>query len=106
MLADGVAAALAAGDACAAKAEADRLGTATVAAINAGRVPPPFQEPLLAEAQELAARIECAPPPPPAATDEDDDDGDRARKGKGKGKGKDKDRDGGKGRRGRGEEDD
>lgn len=75
---------LAAGDACAAAAEADDLVHRTMEAVQAGQVPPPLQEDLLAASQELLHGIECvpqepAPPaeePPPADPGEDEDDED------------------------------
>jgi hypothetical protein len=57
----------------------------TVEAIQAGEVPPPLQEELLAGAQELLHGIPCAPeeapppgeePPPPTGDRDDDDDDD------------------------------
>lgn len=105
--ADAVAAHLAAGAPCAAAGEADDLVHATVAAIQAGQVPPQLQEELLAGAQELLHRIECLPaasPPPAEPHDDGDDDRDDDRgedddedededergedKGKGRGKGR------------------
>ena len=103
--ADAVAAHLAAGDACAAAGEADDLVHATVAAIQAGDVPPPLQEELLAGAQSLLHGIDCqvsAPAPAPAPAPEDDEGDDdedededeekpekeKRDKGMGKGKGK------------------
>ena len=77
---DRVAAALDAGDPCRALVLAHALQQQTIAAVNSGRVPGPFHEPLQATANDLAGRIVCVAPP------EDDDKG----RGKGKGKGKDK----------------
>lgn len=102
-----VADALDRGDGCAAEHEAAQLVEQSLTAVNAGEVPPPLQEELLGTAQDVAARIECAPPPPPAPAggDEKDDDkddkdekdekdkdeeGDGEGKGNGKGRGNDK----------------
>jgi hypothetical protein len=65
-----IAAALAAGDACGARAQASRLQTAVIAAVNARRVPPDFLEPLTSAVNSLPERIVCTPPAPtqPAAT--------------------------------------
>ena len=75
---DAVAEALAAGDGCTARRRATSLQRTVIAAINARRVPPAFQEPLLGAANELAGRVRCQPPspPPPApvVVDEGDDD--------------------------------
>jgi hypothetical protein len=62
---DEVAQALAAGDACRAASLAQQLQRETVASINAGRVPAPFQEQLASAATDLVARIQCPPAPPP-----------------------------------------
>jgi hypothetical protein len=75
---DAVAARLDAGDGCGALDEARGLQQQAIAAINARRVPPPFQESLLAATNEIVARITCVPAPPP--NDE--------HRGKGKGHGK------------------
>jgi hypothetical protein len=72
---DKVAEALDAGDPCRALNEARGLQQATIEAINAGRVPGPFQEHLTSTVGDLVARIQCVPPT--------DDERDR-------GKGKDK----------------
>jgi hypothetical protein len=61
---DDVAAKLDAGDGCGALAAAQELQRRTIAAINADRVPAALQEPLSAAANDLPARIHCAPPPP------------------------------------------
>ena len=95
-----VAAALRAGDECTADREADRLRAAAIAAVNERRVPPPYQEELLANVNQLAERVLCRPPPavepaptpaPPAA-DEDVDENDDERRGRGKGNGKRRDK--------------
>jgi hypothetical protein len=94
--ADAVAAAAERGDDCAAKARAEDLQRQTVAAINAGGVPPELQEELQSAVNGLAVRLECAPKlspaepegaPPAALPEDDDEDADRG-KGKGRGKGK------------------
>lgn len=77
---DGVAEALRAGDTCKALRLAQDLQRQTIAAINTGRVPAAFQEPLQDRVNDLAGRIRCAPPPPSAEHG----------KGKGEGKGKKK----------------
>jgi hypothetical protein len=59
---DEVAQALAAGDPCHALSLAEQLQKETVAAINAGRVPAPFQEHLGSTVGDLVARIRCVPP--------------------------------------------
>ena len=74
------------GDACAARVRALVLQHATVAAINAHRVPGPLQEPLQNSANELVNRLVCTPPPPPPATGEEK--GKKHGKGKAKGHGK------------------
>jgi hypothetical protein len=61
---DSVARALAAGDDCAAAELARQLQQQTIAAINAGRVPGPFLEPLQDRVNDLATRIRCVPAPP------------------------------------------
>jgi len=48
-------------DGCGALAAARRLQHEATAAINAGRVPARFQEPLAAAANDLVFRIHCAP---------------------------------------------
>ena len=96
-----MAAKLDAGDTCGALADAETLQQQTIAAINAGRVPPRYQEELTSAVGALAASIPCTitPPTAPNSTvpeDEDDEDEDEQKdKGKGEGKGKGK-----KGKRG------
>jgi hypothetical protein len=68
---DRVAAALAAGDACKARDEARRLQQQTLAAINARRIPGPFQEQLGTTVNALADRIACTPSVP--AVDEENE---------------------------------
>lgn len=72
----------AAGDPCAAREEALALQRATIAAINAHRVPAALQEPLQGAVNDLLHRLTCAPPA--AAPEEPQGNG----KGKGEGKGK------------------
>lgn len=62
---DEVAQALAAGDACRAASLAQQLQQETLASINAGRVPAPFQEHLASAANDLVSRIRCIPPAQP-----------------------------------------
>ena len=59
-----VAARLHAGDRCGALRLALRLQAQTIDAINSGRVPAAFQEPLQASVNDIAARIRCVPPAP------------------------------------------
>jgi hypothetical protein len=68
-------------DGCGALAAAKELRNATIAAINAGRVPARLQEPLQGAANDLAFRITCASAPPTENHKGKD-------KGRGKGKGK------------------
>jgi hypothetical protein len=58
---DRVAQALDAGDGCAAATLAKELQQRAIAAINAHRVPAPFQEDLAASVTDLVSRIECSP---------------------------------------------
>jgi hypothetical protein len=58
---DRVAQALDAGDGCSAAALAKVLQQQTIAAINAHRVPAPFQEDLAASVTDLVSRIACVP---------------------------------------------
>ena len=71
----------------------------TVQAINAGAVPPAYQEDLQARVNELVNEVNCPPPPEPEEEEEDEVDtseegengeGQGEGNGKGKGKGKDK----------------
>lgn len=61
--ADGVAAALAAGDGCLAEQRAVALQTSVITAVNDGRLAPRFQEPLVGSVNDLVSRITCVPPP-------------------------------------------
>ena len=91
---DAVADRLAAGDGCAARAEAQALQAEAIEAVNGRRVPRAFQEPLLGSVTALAESIECVPPVPAAEGEDDEDDGeDDEGKGRGKGKGKKKGKD-------------
>jgi hypothetical protein len=72
--ADGVADLLAAGDTCAAAAEADDLLDETIRAVRAGDIPPELQEELVTGANELVHRIECTPAQTESEPDDDDDD--------------------------------
>lgn len=89
---DTVASRLDAGDACAARTEADALQRDAIAAVNEQRVPAALQEELLGAATALAAAIRCEPAAAPAGEDaEEDDEGNgKGKKGKGKGKKKGK----------------
>jgi len=68
--ADAIAAALAVGDGCLAQQRAGALRTAVIAAVNARRLGPRFQEPLLGAVNDLASRIQCTPPAPPPGGDD------------------------------------
>jgi hypothetical protein len=56
---DSVADALAAGDRCLAQRRVVALQASVIAAVNAHRLAPAFQEPLLGAVNELASRIGC-----------------------------------------------
>ena len=74
---DAIADAYAAGDICGAARQADDLLGAVNAAIQEGRVPTEFREPLTATANELANEINCPeeePTPPPPDEDSDCDE--------------------------------
>jgi hypothetical protein len=58
---DEVAAALTAGDSCQAFSLAQKLQQDTVAAINRGKIPGPFQEDLGSTVADLLSRIRCVP---------------------------------------------
>jgi uncharacterized lipoprotein YmbA len=64
--ANGVAAALDAGDGCLAQQRAVALRASVIDAVNARRLRPRFQETLVGAVNDLASRIACVPPPPPA----------------------------------------
>jgi hypothetical protein len=68
--ADRVADLLAAGDTCGAAHAADDLQRDVIEAVNAGDVPPAFQEELGAVAAELVNEVNC----PPASDDEGEGD--------------------------------
>jgi hypothetical protein len=69
---DSIADALDAGDVCTAAGRADDLNAQVIEAINAKKIPPAFQEDLLARAQELVNTVNC-PPPPEEETGEEDE---------------------------------
>ncbi len=50
-----------AGDSCRALSVAHELQQETIAAINAGRVPDPYQEHLGSTVSDLLSRIQCVP---------------------------------------------
>lgn len=81
----GVAQALDAGDTCKALRLAQDLRLQTIAAINAGRVPAPLQEPLQDRVNDLAERIQCLPPPPADEHGKGKDEGNGKKKKHGKG---------------------
>jgi hypothetical protein len=90
---DTIALKLAAGDECGAAHEADALAADAIAAVNAGEIPPVYQEELVARTQELVNAVNCPPPvvqPEQPQGDEDEDDEGQGR-GKKKGKKKEKD---------------
>ena len=64
---------LAAGDVEGARRGATALRKNSIAAVNAGRVPQPLQEPLLAAVNRLVALIPAPPPAPTQETKKDDD---------------------------------
>jgi hypothetical protein len=67
---DAIADALDDGDVCGAAGLADQLNDQVIEAINAGRIPPAFQEDLQARANELVNTVNCAP----STVEEEDDD--------------------------------
>ena len=70
---DAVADALDAGDVCLAAGRADELLDQVVAAIQAGDVPPRFQEDLTARANELVNTVNCPEPEPEQEKTDDDE---------------------------------
>ena len=84
---DAVANALAEGESCRARALAQQLQRATIAAVNAGRVDARLQEDLASAVNDLATRVRCVPPVVQPREDEDEDEG---RDDRGKNRGKDK----------------
>jgi hypothetical protein len=75
---DTIALKLAAGDTCGAAQEADALNADAIDAVNAGEIPPVFQEELVARTQELVNAVNCPAPvaqPEPQAEEDEDDDG-------------------------------
>ena len=83
---DAVARLLGRSDGCGALAAAQRLQQEATSAINTGRIPPRFQEPLAAAANDLVFRIHCAPAVAPQSPPENH--GKHHGEGKGHGKGK------------------
>ena len=79
--ADDTAAFAAAGDPCAARERAVALQRATIAAINAHRVPAELQEPLQGAVNDLLHRLTC---PPPAASAPEEPKGKEKKPKKGK----------------------
>jgi predicted ABC-type ATPase len=78
--ADGIAAALAAGDGCLAQQRAVALRISVIDAVNGRRLSPRFQETLLGAVNDLASRISCVPPPPqPAGHGDHGDHGDHGK---------------------------
>jgi hypothetical protein len=73
-----------AGDACGARVQALALQHATVAAINARRVPGPLQEPLQNAANEIVNRLVCTPPQPTTGANKGKKHGKAKAKGHGK----------------------
>src|SRR6188508_2063935 len=74
---DAIADALDGGDVCGAAGLADELNDQVIEAINAGRIPPAFQEDLQARTNELVNTVNC---PPPTDTGRSDDE--KAKQGK------------------------
>jgi hypothetical protein len=68
---DAVADALDAGDVCGAAGLADDLNAQVIAAVNAGEIPPRYQEDVQSRANELVNTVNC---PQPADDDEDEDE--------------------------------
>jgi len=64
--ANGVAAALDAGDGCLAQQRAAALRASVIDAVNARRLRPRFQETLVSAVNDLASRVACVPPRAPA----------------------------------------
>jgi hypothetical protein len=94
---DAVAERLEAGNACAARTEAEALQAEAIAAVNDERIPGRYQEELVGSVNALVESISCAPAPPAAEDEEEDDEEEDDGKGRGKGKGngngkKDRDR--------------
>ena len=79
--AENAAAFAAAGDPCAAREQAVALQGATIAAINAHRVPAELQEPLQGAVNDLLQRLTC-PPPATGAPEEPKGKGKKAKKDK------------------------
>ena len=98
---DAVANALAEGESCRARALAQQLQRATIAAVNAGRVDARLQEDLTSAVNDLAARVRCVPPVVQPREDEEDNE-DRDDRGKNKGKDKKEGKGRGHGKKGKG----
>jgi hypothetical protein len=81
---DAIAESLDQGDVCTAAGRADDLKDAVVQAINAGDVPPAFQEELLGRANELVNEVNCEREPTTTEEDQGDGDGKKDKKDKGK----------------------
>jgi len=64
--ADAIAAALTAGDGCTAETQAAALRAQVAQAVNDGRIPRRYLEPLVGTVNALPARIACNPAPTPA----------------------------------------
>lgn len=67
---DAIADALDNGDVCGAAGLADQLNDQVIEAINAGGVPPAFQEDLQSRANELVNTVNCPPTPDEDEVDE------------------------------------
>lgn len=88
---DAIAESLEAGDACTAAAQADELRSASLAAVERGRIPAELERPLLRAVDRLTAGIACEPVPTAGDDDEagdDEEDGGPPGKAKGHDKGK------------------
>jgi hypothetical protein len=75
-----VAATLEDGDGCAALRLARELQRQTIEAINTGRIPAAFQEPLQSSVNDIAGRIRCVVPAPPRPKPKEKSKGKRHRK--------------------------
>ena len=73
---DAVADRLDAGDACAARTEAEALQAETIDAVNDRRVPRRYQEQLLGSVTALVESIVCVEQPAPHPNGDEDDQGD------------------------------
>ncbi|HXH88942.1 MAG TPA: hypothetical protein VNI55_10100 [Gaiellaceae bacterium] len=77
---------LEANDPCAARVEAEALQADTIAAVNAGRVPPRYQEELTGSVSSLVSSIECTLSPPSGNEEDKEDEADEEERDTGKGK--------------------